>query len=170
MTTEDGLFTPDEAQAWAALGSLLEWLPSALDQALQREAGLNHFEFTVLSMLADAPDQRLRMSELAAVSNGSPSRLSHTAAKLERADLLTRATDPDDGRSTLAALTTRGSEVVDETTPLYATIVRRLVFEPLGPEFSGQLSAIGSRIIGGLMPGHTCQAPTQWIRPALAAP
>ncbi|WP_198539920.1 hypothetical protein [Streptomyces sp. CT34] len=46
-------------------------LPTALDAQLHRDAGGTHFEYGVLVNLSEAPEHTRRMSELAAVTNGS---------------------------------------------------------------------------------------------------
>ena len=58
-------------------------LPVALDHQLQREAEMGHSSYIVLAMLSEAPGRSLRMSDLAARANSSPSRLSHTVTRLE---------------------------------------------------------------------------------------
>jgi hypothetical protein len=52
-------------------------LPAALDSHLQREAGMSHFEFSVMGSLSREPGRRLQLKDLAVVANGSLSRLSH---------------------------------------------------------------------------------------------
>ena len=55
----------EDLETWAALATVLEWLPSALDTQLQRDAELSHFEYGVLFALASAPERTLRMSVIA---------------------------------------------------------------------------------------------------------
>src|SRR4030088_394135 len=69
--------TPAEHDACLSLAGLLIKLPAALDTQLQRDAGLSHFEYMVLSGLSEAPGRTLHMSDLAELANGSLSRLSH---------------------------------------------------------------------------------------------
>src|ERR1700733_15816952 len=101
-----------DLEAWVAFASVLIWLPTALDEQLQRDSGLSHFEYGILAALSEADDGTLRMSELAIYANGSLSRLSRAVARLERRDWVTRTPDPTDGRSTLAVLTDEGRTVV----------------------------------------------------------
>ena len=51
--------------AWIRLAAVVELLPGVLDSQLRRDAGLTHFEYWVLSMLSEAPERTLRMTELA---------------------------------------------------------------------------------------------------------
>ncbi len=68
---------PGEEQAWRALVALTTRLPAAMDTQLQRESGMTHFEYLLLTALAEQPDHKLQLSELAARANASLSRLSH---------------------------------------------------------------------------------------------
>src|SRR5688500_20279021 len=83
-------------------------LPTALDAQLERDAGLDFFEYHVLSMLSELPERALRMSRLAQLTSSSLSRLSNVAKRLEAGGLLRREPDPDDGRATRAVLTDAG--------------------------------------------------------------
>lgn len=141
----------DEAlQTWAALATVLEWLPTALDTQLLRDSGLTHFEYGILFALADAPEGTLRMSTLASYSNSSLSRLSRAVARLEKKDWVRRATDPDDGRCTLASLTGPGSQKVAQASPGHAALVNRLVLDPLSSDQARQLREISRRITGAI--------------------
>ena len=136
----------DDLQTWAALATVLEWLPAALDNQLQHDAQLTHFEYGVLYALSRAPDRTLRMSVLAGYANSSLSRLSRAATRLETKGWLRRTPDPDDGRYTLAILTDPGQEKVDEATPGHAETVRRLVLDRLTQAQARQLREISRRI------------------------
>ena len=74
----------DDRDAWGAIARMLMWLPAALDDQLQRDSGLSHYEYGILAALSAAEAATLRMSELAIYANGSLSRLSRGVARLER--------------------------------------------------------------------------------------
>src|SRR5262249_46645979 len=76
--------TKNEQEAWAALAGMMTKLPAALDTQLQRDAKLTLFEYFVLSALSMAERRTLTMSQLAAIVNGSLSRLSNVIKQLER--------------------------------------------------------------------------------------
>lgn len=137
----------EDLQTWAALATLLEWLPTALDAQLQRDAGLTHFEYGILFALSEADDRTLRMSTLASYSNSSLSRLSRAVARLEKKDWVRRAPDAADGRYTLATLTESGSAKVDQAAPGHVDVVNRLVFDPLTQVQARQLGGISRRIM-----------------------
>jgi DNA-binding MarR family transcriptional regulator len=146
----------DERTAWLSLAGVMTLLPAALDAQLQRDAGLNHFEYTVLAMLSERPSRTARMSELAGLANGSLSRLSHVARRLEGQGLLVRRACADDGRATDAVLTDAGYAKVVATAPGHVAAVRSLVFDALTPAQRRQLATIGDRILGQIHPGGSC--------------
>ena len=139
-----------ERDAWLSLIGVIIRLPAALDAQLQRDAGLSHFEYTVMVNLSNAADHVLRMSQLAALCHSSLSRLSHVVARLERRGWLRRDPCPDDGRATLATLTDDGFTKLASAAPGHVDAVRAYVIDALDPEQLGQLSALGDTILGRL--------------------
>ena len=137
----------DELLTWSGLATVLEWLPTLLDAQLQRDAEISHFEFGVLFALRHAPDRTLRMSVLAGYANSTLPRLSRAVTRLERRLWVERAVDPQDGRYTLATLTERGREAVDDAAPGHVATVRRLVLDPLTKAQQRQLQDITRRIL-----------------------
>ena len=138
--------TGDDLTTWAALATVLEWLPPALDAPLVRGFDLTHFEYGILFALADAPDHSLGMTVLAGYANSSLSRLSRAILRLEGRGWVQRTRDPSDGRSALSALTEAGLEMLENTTPVQAQTVSALVLEPLTNAQRGQLREISLRI------------------------
>jgi DNA-binding MarR family transcriptional regulator len=151
--TEPPWLTEDERAAWVRLVSVFIKLPAALDAQLQREAGISHFEYMVLSRLSEAPGRTLRMSDLAVLANGSLSRLSHVVTRLERRGWVRREPCPGDGRFTNAVLTDDGWAKVEATAPGHVAAVRELVIDALRPDQIEQLRDISLAIMGRVVPG-----------------
>jgi DNA-binding MarR family transcriptional regulator len=147
----------DERAAWLSLAGVVTLLPGALDAQLQRDAGLSHFEYMVLAMLSERPTRTMRMSDLAGLTNGSLSRLSHVARRLEGQGFLTRQACREDRRATNAVLTDAGHAKVVATAPGHVATVRRLVFDVLTPAQRSQLHDIGDRILGQVAPDGPCR-------------
>jgi len=145
----------EERATWLGLLRVMAKLPAALDARLEREAGLNLFEYTVLAMLSEQPDGTLRMSRLAAVTNASPSRLSHAARQLEGRGYLVREPDPDDGRCIRAVLTGDGRGVVGSAAPGHVAAVRALVLDPLTRAQLRALRSVDERILEQVDPEGT---------------
>jgi DNA-binding MarR family transcriptional regulator len=140
----------DDREAWVPFAKMLIWLPAALDDQLQRDSGLSHFEYGILAALSGADAATLRMSELAIYANGSLSRLSRAVARLEARSWVTRKPDPADGRYTLAMLTDNGRAVLVEAAPGHVEAVNRLVFDVLTTAQARQLGIIAGRILNAI--------------------
>lgn len=138
--------SPAEREAWLALSTIMFKLPGLLDQQLQRDADLSFFEYMVLAVLAEQTPPRLRMSQLSALTNGSLSRLSHVAKRLEHKKYIVRRTDAIDRRSTNAILTPAGLAKVRETSPSHVAWVRHLIFDHLTAHQVRELAEIVSRV------------------------
>lgn len=132
--TEGPWLTADQLEAWLELAALLIRLPAAVEAQLQKDAGLSQFEYFVMAHLSESPGRQARMSELAAMANGSLSRLSHVVSRLERRGWVERRPSPDDGRTTIAVLTDGGMGKLVECAPGHVARVRDLVVDALAPE------------------------------------
>jgi DNA-binding MarR family transcriptional regulator len=123
--------TETEQRAWYGVMTLVALGLPQIERTL-REHGLVYIEYLLLSDLAAVGAGR-RMSELAGCVQASPSRLSHRIRKLVELGYVEQRPDPSDRRVTIAVITARGREVVDEITPVHLRDLRRLVFNSLCP-------------------------------------
>src|SRR4051812_18476290 len=145
-----------ELEAWLALVGLMTRLPALLDGQLQRDADLSFYDYMVLASLSGAPARTRQMSELAAMTSSSLSRLSHAATRLERQGYLTRTRCPGGiGRATNARLTDAGMAKITAAAPGHVRTVRKLVFDALGDGDVSALAAIGRRVRPRLDPQGT---------------
>jgi DNA-binding MarR family transcriptional regulator len=142
--------SPAELTAWMPLGGLLLKLPAALDTQMQRDSGLSHFEYLVLASLSEAPGRTRRMSALAALANGSLSRLSHVVKRLEAKGWITRTACAEDGRYTNAVLTDDGWAKVQASAPGHVEAVRTLILDALTTAELDQLGEMSRRILARL--------------------
>ena len=150
--TEPRWLSPEELNAWRNLALVTLVLPGRLEEALHCN-GLNFFEYSTLAALSDAPDRTIQMSSLAQLSNGSLSRLSHAAKRLEKRGWIRRQTSPDDRRVTLATLTDEGYTKLVEVAPAHVESVRQAVFDALTPEQVAQLDEICGTLAQHINPG-----------------
>ena len=72
-----------EQQAWRAWMYSSQLLQAQLDRELTRETGISMTYYEILVQLSEAPDRRMRISQLADECLSSRSRLSHAVARLE---------------------------------------------------------------------------------------
>jgi DNA-binding MarR family transcriptional regulator len=104
------LLSPQELGAWRGMLRVHSSMTKALDAELMREHGLPLSSYEVLLFLADAPEGRLRMSELAEGVLLSRSGLTRLVDRMEREGLLRREPCADDARGYFAAITDKGRE------------------------------------------------------------
>lgn len=142
--------TPDELEAWLSYVATSTLLESALDRQLQHDSGMPHAYYQILAMLSEVPDRTLRMSDLAAVTQSSQSRLSHAVSRLERNGWVQRMPCADDRRSTLAHLTEAGFEALAAAAPGHVRTVRAHLFDRLSCEQVAQLRDILKAVLAGL--------------------
>jgi len=146
----------EETASWMALIGSTIWLPAALDLQLQRDAGISHFEYGVMSALVHQPKQSMRMKDLARATNSALSRLSKVVDRLGAQGWVERRPDPGDGRVTLAVLTREGRRKVAAATPGHIATVRSLVFDRISPEQVQQLREILSEVVEAAGPDGAC--------------
>lgn len=132
--------TDEEQVSWRAYLRASRELTVAFDSDLQ-EAGISLPEYELLSMLSEAPDGQMRMSALAALIVQSRSRVTHTAARLERRGWVRRTPAPDDGRGVLLRLTEAGRVALDTFAVAHIASVRRHLIDVLSTE---QFAALGA--------------------------
>jgi DNA-binding MarR family transcriptional regulator len=140
MASEEVRWLSEAEQAsWRAYLRANRELDVALDRDLQA-AGISLSEYELLSMLSEAPMGQLRMSALASLIVQSRSRVTHTAARLERRGWVRRTPAPDDGRGVLLRLTDDGQAAITGFAVLHVASVRRHLVDILTP---GQFAALG---------------------------
>jgi DNA-binding MarR family transcriptional regulator len=130
-----------DQQAWQSLVKVMIEVPFLLDAQLQRDANLSHFEYGLLARISES-DGGLQLSQLAADSHASPSRLSHAFQRLEARGLVTRSRLPEDGRISVADLTKAGRAHLKASAPSHVEEVRRLIFDRLSHTQIAQLKSI----------------------------
>src|SRR5580693_5473399 len=81
--------SPDEQQTWRATVHLSQLLLRQLDRDLI-SYWLKRPAYEILVELSEAPDQRLRMTDLADATSQSRSRLSHQVSRMEKRGLVRR--------------------------------------------------------------------------------
>ena len=138
----------DEQQVWRRLIGVVLTLPAALEQQLQRDAGISHFEYWVMALLSEAPERRMKLSQLAATANASLSRLSHVITRLQRRGWVSREPCPEDARATYAVLTDAGWDKVVATAPGHVERVRSIVFDGLDRATAAELARACDAILG----------------------
>lgn len=148
---------PEESEAWLTLSGMTVALEAALDAQLRRDAGISHFDYSILAFLSLSPGRERRMSELATMAHGTLPRLSQVMTRFENRGWVERYADPDDGRYTIARLTTSGFEKIEAAAPAHVAEVRRLVFDPLSRTQVRMLSTITAKLLDNIEPSGSMQ-------------
>jgi len=124
----------DEQRTWRAFLAANRLLMDCLDRQLQHEAGIPHTYYEILVRLSEVPDRALRMSQLAASSMSSRSRLSHAVARMEETGWVRRRECSTDRRGAVCELTDAGMEAIRAAAPGHVEAVRTNLFDQLTPE------------------------------------
>jgi DNA-binding MarR family transcriptional regulator len=123
--------SPAEESVARAMGRLMQVLGRALDADLVREQRMSLSEYTVLRVLSEDPDRRMRMNELATACNMSLSGMTRLADRLESGGFLLRVRCEHDARGAEAVLTDGGLVRLEQAWPTHLASMRRHVFDHL---------------------------------------
>jgi DNA-binding MarR family transcriptional regulator len=133
--------TDAEFRAWHGALQFTNRAMRALDAALSEAHDISITEFDVLITLFNAPEDRLRMTELAERVVLTPSGLTHLVTRLERKGFLRRVVDPDDRRSFFAELTRAGQRRLRDSRATHNEVIRTRLTRRLTAK---QLATLGS--------------------------
>ena len=150
----------EQRGAYFALVEVSSLLQYAVDEHLRADGDLSYVQFQILARLVDAPEGRLRMTDLADGVVYSRSGLTYQAGLLDKRGLITRAPSPDDERSVMVAVTDVGRDLVARVLPGHVDRVRHLLFEP----FPGDV-VTALNVVLGRVRDHMRAAPRRSVKP-----
>lgn len=133
--------------AWRNLITAHAVLIEQIDRDLATAECIPLHWYDVLVELLEAPEQRLRMSELARRVVLSRSTLTHLAARLEGEGLLRRERVDTDRRGAYATLTDKGREAMRKAWPVYAQGIANYFAAHLSEAEAAQLRDLLSRVL-----------------------
>ena len=135
--------TREQQQHWRAYIAATTLLGERLSRELQAAHGISMADYEILVRLSEAPDRRLRMSQLAEHTLASRSRLSHQVDRLEKVGLVERTPCVEDRRGANAVLTEKGWALLVEAAPTHVEGVREHLVDQLTPE---QFASVGDAL------------------------
>jgi DNA-binding MarR family transcriptional regulator len=116
--------TQPEMRAWKALIQVTTGVMATLDGELRAEHGLSLGDYEVLVHISEAPENSIRMTDLAESLNLSPSGITRRIDGLVRDGYVERKRCPSDRRGSNAVLTEKGLLRLREAAPTHVRGVR----------------------------------------------
>ena len=123
--------TPHELAAWRGVLEVHARVTQRLDAQMQAEHGLSLSAYEVLMFLDDAPDHRMRMSEIADRVLLSRSGCTRLVDRLGEQGYVTRCADTCDGRGLYAQLTEAGLAKIGAARATHHEGIRRFFLDHL---------------------------------------
>jgi DNA-binding MarR family transcriptional regulator len=148
----------DALIAWLDLTRVSAIVRRDLDRALTREAGIGLTEGEVMYQLVFAPEERLRMSDLADRTCLTQSSMTRVVDRLVRRGFATRDVRASDRRTVDVRLTSAGRETFERLRPAYMSVVRERFAGDLGPMETRRLR----EILGGVLEGLGAAEDIPW--------
>jgi len=152
MTNGDPWLDETQLAAWLTLVAFSEVFPASVDAQLKERLGVNRFEYSVLAMLSEEAGHALVMTDLAAVTFGSLSRLSHAVGRLEQRGWLERKPGAGGRRHTVVTLTDAGLNAIREAAPDHAAHVQDVMIDPLTDDELVALTTIARKLVARIDP------------------
>jgi DNA-binding MarR family transcriptional regulator len=141
--------TPTELAAWRGLLRAHGALVHDLDAELRAAHDLSLHEYEVLLVLGDAPESRMRMSDLAAAVLLSQSGLTRLVDRLALAGAVERTRCEDDRRGLNAELTAAGRTRLGQARPTHLAGVRSRFLERFDEAELRVLAGFWERVLPG---------------------
>jgi DNA-binding MarR family transcriptional regulator len=141
----------DEQRTWRTFVRATKLLFGQLENELDQQTEVPSHYYEILAPLAEVPERRMRMSDLAELSQSSRSRLSHSMARLESLGWIRREACETDRRGAVAVLTDEGFSALEAAAPVHAHGVRTHFFDQLDAEQLEELRRIGERVLRHLV-------------------
>ena len=141
--------TSAELAAWRGFLRVHAAMIKELDAELEAQHGLPLSSYEVLIALAAAPDQRLRMAELADQALLSRSGMTRLVDRLQKQGLLDRQRCAMDARGSFAVLTDRGRRLLAQARPAHLAGVRERFLRHLDGAEMEALAGIWERLVPG---------------------
>ena len=138
--------TQRELRAWRSFLLAHATVTKVLEAELVADHGLSLPEYSVLVTLVEAPDHRLRMTDLAERVLLSRSGMTRLVDRMQKNGLVQRVTCDGDGRVTYAQLTDAGYQRLRECTGTHLRGVREHVTGKLGEAELDRLYTLMNRI------------------------
>lgn len=133
-------------QAWRAYFEATALLQDRAERHLKEQMDLTLGDYNVLLLLSEAPENRLRMGQLASRMVFSPSRLTYQVKTLESRGLVSRQSCSEDRRGSEALLTDAGRRVFRKAAAVHARQIKEDFLDQLDEQETQTLLQVFSRL------------------------
>lgn len=136
---------------WRAYLDSTRLLLRSLDRQLATDARINLSDFEILALLSEAPQQRMRMNELADITVATRSGVTRAVKRLVDAGLVQQVKCVEDKRGLYAELTEAGLAKLRAAAPGHVDAVRANLFDLLSPREVEQFARCYAQIRDNLL-------------------
>jgi DNA-binding MarR family transcriptional regulator len=147
----------DEQRVYRVFSAMSRELFNHFDCDLKRDLGIPRSFYEILFVLGSAPENRMRMTELANGTRSAPSRITYAVGKLEQSGLVARRASAVDGRGWTVELTSRGEQVLRDAARRHARSVRGYLLDVLSDRQREELRRISEKVLSRLEAATTPQ-------------
>jgi DNA-binding MarR family transcriptional regulator len=142
----------EEWAVWRKFYAMRRQLDRALEDQLQRDAGISGPDYEILLSLFESPQRRLRSRDLSERIGWEKSRTSHQVTRMESRGLVERSECEDDLRGTWIGLTSDGRRAVLGAMRKHTTTIRELFFDVLTDDEKATLGNASDRVLEAINP------------------
>ena len=153
LPAETRWLSEDEQRSWRSLVLGTTLLFDRLDADLRRAFDLSLTEYEILVRLSER-EGRMRMAQLADALAHSRSRVTHTVARMERSQLVRRATSPEDGRGIVCEMTDDGLDLLRRAAEVHVRGVRAHLVDLVDPDDLRAVARVFDAVSNRLVAGH----------------
>lgn len=143
-------------QVWKAVLRVQARMVAELEQRTADAGVLPPTWLDVLLKLSNAPDERLRMSDLAESTFLSRGGVTRLVTRIEADGLLRREPCPDDGRGAFAILTPAGSDALRQAEPVY----RQALIDRFATHLTADQATSAANALEAVLSGNDWTAPS----------
>ena len=151
LPAETRWLSEDEQRSWRSLVLGTTLLFDRLDADLRRAFDLSLTEYEILVRLSER-EGRMRMAQLADALAHSRSRVTHTVARMERSQLVRRATSPEDGRGIVCEMTDDGLDLLRRAAEVHVRGVRAHLVDLVDPDDLRAVARVFDAVSDRLVP------------------
>ena len=139
-------------QAWRLWHLFNSRVVEGCDASLKQNTRVDLVDLYILVALHDAPDQQMRMSDLAGAVGFSPPRMTYRVNKLVQRGFVTRETQTGDARSQYVRITAEGTEEMTAANELHEFQIQEIFGKVFSDEELDNLSMVAASLLTLRMP------------------